>query len=64
MTRRPRRNHTAAFKSKVAPCQLFAGEQTLVELSQQFDDAREEPLRLANSPMVQANKKAAMRLLF
>ncbi|SDB74310.1 Transposase [Agrobacterium fabrum] len=35
MTRRPRRNHSPAFKAKVA---LAAkGEQTLVELSQQFD---------------------------
>ena len=36
MTRRPRRNHTAAFKSKVALAAV-RGEQTLVELSQQFD---------------------------
>lgn len=34
MTRRPRRNHSPAFKAKVA---LAAGEQTLVELSQHFD---------------------------
>ncbi len=36
MTRRPRRNHTAAFKSKVALAAV-RGEQTLGELSQQFD---------------------------
>ena len=36
MTRRPRRNHTAAFKSKVALAAV-RGEQTLIELSQQFD---------------------------
>ena len=36
MTRRPRRNHTPAFKAKVALAAL-RGEQTLVELSQQFD---------------------------
>jgi len=36
MTRRPRRNHTAAFKSKVALAAVRE-EQTLVELSQQFD---------------------------
>lgn len=36
MTRRPRRNHTPAFKAKVALAAI-CGEQTLVELSQQFD---------------------------
>ena len=36
MTRRPRRNHTAAFKSKVALAAI-RGEQTLGELGQQFD---------------------------
>ncbi len=36
MTRRPRRNHSPAFKAKVALA-AFRGEQTLVELSQQFD---------------------------
>ena len=36
MTRRPRRNHTAAFKSKVALAAI-RGEQTLGELAQQFD---------------------------
>ncbi len=34
--RRPRRNHTAKFKSKVALAAL-KGEQTLVELAQRFD---------------------------
>jgi len=36
MTRRPRRNHTPVFKSKVALA-AARGEQTLGELSQQFD---------------------------
>lgn len=36
MTRRPRCNHTAAFKSKVALAAI-RGEQTLGELAQQFD---------------------------
>jgi transposase len=36
MTRRPRRNHTAAFKSKVA-LTAIRGEQTLSELAQHFD---------------------------
>lgn len=36
MTRRPRRNHTPAFKAKVALAAI-RGEQTLVELSRQFD---------------------------
>ena len=36
MTRRPRRNHTPAFKSKVA-LEAIKGEKTLSELAQQFD---------------------------
>ena len=34
--RRPRRNHSAKFKSKVALAAL-KGDKTLVELSEQFD---------------------------
>jgi len=36
MSRRPRRNHTAAFKAKVALAAL-KGEKTLSELAHQFD---------------------------
>jgi len=36
MPRRPRRNHSPAFKAKVALAAV-RGEQTLAELSQQFD---------------------------
>lgn len=36
MTRRPRRNHRPAFRTKVALA-VISGEQTLVELSGQFD---------------------------
>jgi transposase len=36
MTRRPRRNHTAAFKAKVALAAI-KGEKTLLELAQQFE---------------------------
>jgi transposase len=36
MTKRPRRNHSAAFKAKVA-LEALRGEQTLVELSQRFE---------------------------
>jgi len=36
MTRRPRRNHTAAFKAKVAMAAL-KGNKTLAELAKQFD---------------------------
>ena len=36
MTRRPRRNHTPAFKAKVAVAAL-KGEKTLTELAQVFD---------------------------
>jgi transposase len=34
--RRPRRNHSAKFKSKVALAAL-KGDKTMVELSEQFD---------------------------
>lgn len=36
MTKRPRRNHSAAFKAKVA-IEAIKGEQTLAELAQRFD---------------------------
>lgn len=36
MARRPRRNHTAAFKAKVALAAV-KGEKTLSELAQEFD---------------------------
>jgi transposase len=36
MSRRPRRNHTPAFKAKVALAAV-KGEKTLTELAQQFD---------------------------
>ena len=36
MTRRPRRNHTASFKAKVALAAL-KGHKPLAELAQQFD---------------------------
>ena len=36
MTRRPRRNHTPAFKAKVALAAVKS-EKTLAELAQQFD---------------------------
>ena len=36
MSKRPRRNHTASFKAKVALAAL-KGEKTLAELAQQFD---------------------------
>ena len=36
MSRRPRRNHSPAFKAKVAMAAL-KGDKTLAELAQQFD---------------------------
>ena len=36
MSRRPRRNHSAAFKAKVALAAV-KGEKTLAELAEQFD---------------------------
>lgn len=35
MSRRPRRNHTAVFKAKVA-LEALKGEQTVVELAERF----------------------------
>lgn len=36
MAKRPRRNHTPAFKAKVALAAV-RGEKTIIELAQQFD---------------------------
>ena len=36
MTRRPRRNHSPAFKARVA-VEAIKGERTLADLAQQFD---------------------------
>ena len=36
MAKRPRRNHSPAFKAKVALAAI-KGDKTLVELSEQFD---------------------------
>ena len=36
MTRRPRRNHTSAFKAKVALAAI-KGDRTLAQLAEQFD---------------------------
>ena len=41
MSRRPRRNHTAAFKAKVALAAV-RGEKTLAELAEQFDIHRNQ----------------------
>jgi transposase len=36
MSKRPRRNHSAAFKAKVA-VEALKGEQTLIELAERFE---------------------------
>ena len=36
MSRRPRRNHSSAFKAKVAIAAI-KGERTIVQISEQFD---------------------------
>jgi transposase-like protein len=36
MTRRPRRNHSAAFKAKVA-LEALKEEQTIIEIAERFD---------------------------
>ena len=54
MTRRPRRNHSPAFKAKVALAAI-KGEKTMVELAQEFDlhanqIKRNRPVRLLKRP--------------
>jgi transposase-like protein len=44
MTRRARRNHTPAFKAKVALAAI-KGDRTLAQLAEQFD-VHPSPLRL------------------
>ncbi len=48
MTRRPRRNHSPAFKAKVALAAV-KGEKTLTEQAVQFDVSRECHQDLARS---------------
>ena len=48
MAKRTRRNHTAAFKAKVALAAI-KGEKTLAELSQQFDVHANPDVCFANS---------------
>ncbi len=36
MSKRPRKNHAAVFKAKVA-LEAFKGEKTLIELSERFE---------------------------
>jgi transposase-like protein len=43
MTKRARRNHTSAFKAKVALAAI-KGEKTLAELAQQFDVLKWTPV--------------------
>ena len=50
MTRRPRRNHTPAFKAKVALAAV-KGEKTLAELAQQFDIHPNQITQDAGSPV-------------
>mgnify|MGYP000188563989 FL=1 len=50
MTRRPHRNHTPAFKAKVALAAV-KGEKTLAELAQQFDIHPNQSKRTRNAPV-------------
>ena len=54
MTRRARRNHTPAFKAKVALAAL-KGDKTLAELAQLFDVHRNHPAWAAGKPRVGFN---------
>jgi len=47
MTKRPRRNHTPAFKAKVALAAL-KGEKTLTELAQDFEVHRLALAKITN----------------
>jgi transposase-like protein len=42
MSRRPRRNHTPAFKAKLALAAI-KGDRTLAQLAEQFDVHRAKP---------------------
>ena len=48
MTERPRRNHSPAFKAKVAAAAI-KGEKTLIELAQDFD-VHPEPAQAVAKP--------------
>lgn len=50
MARRPRQNHTAAFKAKVAVAAI-KGEKTLIELVQGFDVHRAGRLMPKEAPV-------------
>ena len=49
MSRRPRRNHTPAFKAKVALAAI-KGDKTLAELAQHFDVHPNEIVQCRYSP--------------
>jgi len=65
MTKRPRRNHAAGFKAKVA-LEAIKGEQTLVELSERFQvhpnqitDWKRQLLERADEVFARDRKSAA-----
>ena len=48
MTRRPRRNHTPAFKAKLALAAI-KGDRTLAQLAEQFDVQTRRAVRYVRS---------------
>jgi transposase len=65
MSKRPRRNHTASFKAKVALAAV-KGEKTLAELAQQFDvhpnQITQWKAQLLARPVCSARTRARRRL--